>query len=62
MTHPADYHALISGRARGPKAAAVRGLASLLEPLYRGAVGLRNWAYGAGIKKTHRASVPVISV
>jgi tetraacyldisaccharide 4'-kinase len=33
-----------------------------LSPLYRAGVALRNAAYDAGIRQTHRAAVPVLSV
>ena len=56
------FLALISGRTRGPWAAAVRaGLRAAALP-YAAATGLRNRAFDRGWTRTHAAGVPVISV
>ena len=58
----AAFKKLISGSRRGVLPAMLRGGLSLFSPFYRFAVGLRNRAFDFGLKKTHHASVPVISV
>ncbi len=52
----------VSGQRRGTVAALSRFGLALLEPGYRLAVGLRNFAFNRGWKKVHRAAVPVISL
>lgn len=53
---------LISGRYRGPAAAMARFGLWCLSPFYSAGVQLRNASYEFGIKSSHRADVPVISV
>src|SRR5262245_8188408 len=57
-----SFHALISGRRRGPLAALLRaGLLAASVP-YGWAAGVRNRLYDRGWKRSVRAPVPVVSV
>jgi tetraacyldisaccharide 4'-kinase len=53
---------LISGRATGARAFALRRLLAAAEPFYAGAVRARNGLFDAGIKRVRRLDRPVISV
>ncbi len=53
---------VISGEARGPVAAVVRGLLRVAEPLYAGAMTRRNAAYDRGKKSSTRLDRPTISI
>jgi tetraacyldisaccharide 4'-kinase len=57
-----SIHALLGGQRRGPGAAALRSALRCAEPLYAGAMRLRNWLYDSQIFAAHRAAVPVVSV
>lgn len=52
----------VSGKRRGAGAALTRFGLALLEPGYRLAIALRNFAFDRGWKKAHGAAAPVISV
>src|SRR5262249_32666679 len=56
------FHDLVSGRARGVGAALARTGMRLASWPYELAVRVRNRLYDWGLKKSHRADVPVISV
>jgi tetraacyldisaccharide 4'-kinase len=56
------YRDLISGRSRGPAAGIARGGLAFASLFYSGAIRARNWAFDVGAIRTHRASVPVVSV
>ncbi|MCH8828036.1 MAG: tetraacyldisaccharide 4'-kinase [Planctomycetes bacterium] len=56
------FKELISGQRRGLLPALQRAGLSALSCCYGLAVRLRNFAFDVGLKKTHRAAVPVISV
>ncbi len=56
------FRDLISGKKRGRLAALARGGLQLLAPLYGAAVVLRNAGFDIGIRKAHRADVPVVSI
>jgi tetraacyldisaccharide 4'-kinase len=62
LLSPAEFHELVSGRRRGPKAALTRALLRTLEVPYTAAVRLRNWRYDTGRATIHRSGVPVVSV
>jgi tetraacyldisaccharide 4'-kinase len=62
MTNEARFRALVSGEARGPWPALLRGGLWLASLPYGLAVRLRNRMYERGWKETHRAAVPIISV
>lgn len=64
MNASLESHALdlISGRATGARAFALRGLLAAAEPFYAGAVRARNGLFDAGIKRVRRLDRPVISV
>jgi tetraacyldisaccharide 4'-kinase len=59
---PTTYYDLVSGRRRGPAAAALRGALALVEPCYAAAVRWRNRRFDRGAAAAHRAAAPVISV
>lgn len=56
------YFDVISGKQTGAAAAMFRGLLAGLSPFYAAAVRARNRAYDLGLKRVHRAAVPVLSV
>jgi tetraacyldisaccharide 4'-kinase len=58
----AKYRALVSGHARGPRAALARGALGLAAGPYALAMRLRNLAFDRGWKKSFSVGVPVISV
>ncbi len=60
--HATYLHRLIGGRQRGPAAALLRGGLRLLSLPYGLAMRLRNRLYDCGWKRSHRATVPVVSV
>ncbi len=62
MLGPSEFRELVSGRRRGVKAAAMRGLLRALEVPYSAAMRVRNWRYDTGRAEVHAAGVPVISV
>jgi len=62
MLHPTEFRELVSGRRRGLKAEAARGLLRLAEAPYTLAVGMRNLRYDRGSAEVHRVAVPIISV
>ncbi|HZT82310.1 MAG TPA: tetraacyldisaccharide 4'-kinase [Gemmataceae bacterium] len=63
MTISGDYYcALVSGRARGPWPALVRGGLRLASVPYGLGVRLRNGLYDRGWRRVERAPVPVVSV
>jgi tetraacyldisaccharide 4'-kinase len=47
---------------RSPRGSFLRALTAAVEPFYTLAVSLRNKAYDAGLFRTHRLDVPVVSV
>src|SRR6516165_3548800 len=62
MVDEARFRALVSGRARGPGAALLRGGLWLASLPYGLAVRLRNGMYEWGWKERRKAPVPVVSV
>jgi tetraacyldisaccharide 4'-kinase len=56
------FRELVSGRRKGVKAAAVRGLLDLLELPYYSAMSLRNLFYDTGVFHTHQLPLPIVSV
>ena len=58
----AAFRNVISGNKRGIVPSAVRSLLGGLSLFYGAGVRLRNVAFNVGLKRTHRASVPVVSV
>ena len=52
----------ISGKRTGFFAAIARSLLFLASLVYRLAITLRNWFYESGLLKTHRVTLPVISI
>lgn len=62
MFSAAEFRELISGRRRGPVAAALRGLLRGGEAFYAAAMTLRNWRYDSGRAERVRVDVPVVSV
>jgi tetraacyldisaccharide 4'-kinase len=62
MLGPTEFRELVSGRRRGPIAAALRGLMRVAEAPYTLAVALRNRRYDRGRAAVHHVGVPVISV
>jgi tetraacyldisaccharide 4'-kinase len=58
----ADFRELISGKKRGIVPGLLRAGLKGLSPLYGVAIRSRNLAFDLGIKRSHPASVPVISV
>lgn len=59
---PALIHDIMSGRRRGPAAAALRAALRVLEFPYRAIIALRNRLYDAGWLRQTRLEAPVISV
>lgn len=59
---PSEFRELVSGRSRGPAAAAARLALAAFEIPYSAAVRLRNWRYDTGRATVHRVDVPVVSV
>ncbi len=53
---------LISGKTHGILAGIGRLGLTILEPVYRGAIGLRNAGFDLGIRRPRRVNAPVISV
>lgn len=62
MLRPSEFRDLVSGRRKGPAAAALRAGLRLLETPYAAAVAWRNRRYDSGRRAIERVSVPVISV
>ncbi|MEX0712245.1 MAG: tetraacyldisaccharide 4'-kinase [Pirellulales bacterium] len=62
MLSPSDFHALVSGRRRGPWAAGLRTLLHVAEVPFTAAVRWRNWRFDTGRLPVERVGVPVISV
>lgn len=62
MIDPTEFREIVSGRRRGIKAAAWRGLFSAIEPFYSAAVRYRNWRYDTGRVVMARVEVPIVSV
>ncbi|HVJ69264.1 MAG TPA: tetraacyldisaccharide 4'-kinase [Caulifigura sp.] len=62
MSPEAEFLEIVSGRRQDWQARAMRAGLSCLEPIYAAASGLKNALYDCGIKRSHRAGVPVISV
>ncbi|MFN0198431.1 MAG: tetraacyldisaccharide 4'-kinase [Planctomycetaceae bacterium] len=60
--NPEFYHSLMSGEWRGLIPSCLRGLLTVGEIGYRGAVRLRNTSFDRGWRTIHRADVPVVSV
>jgi tetraacyldisaccharide 4'-kinase len=56
------YRKLISGQTKDPAAALLRLLLALVSLLYAAAISLRNFLYSAGLLKSYKANVPVISI
>lgn len=56
------YRNIISGQDRRPAATVARGLLACMSWPYSAAVRIRNGLYRCGILRTHRVSVPVISI
>jgi tetraacyldisaccharide 4'-kinase len=59
---PAEFRELVSGRRRGPWAAALRALLRAAETPYTAAVRVRNWRYDTGRAYVQPADAPVVSV
>ena len=59
---PSGFRDLVSGRRRGPAAAALRGILAAAEVPYAWAVRWRNRCYDRGMRAVHRIGAPVISV
>ena len=57
-----DFQELVSGRRRGPAAAALRGALGAGEWFYTAAIRWRNRRYDRGRAPVHRVGVPVVSV
>jgi len=55
-------HGVMSGENRTARAAVLRACLAVAEPVYAGAMGVRNWMFDRGVKKVHRLARPVISV
>ncbi len=62
MLSPSSFRDLVSGRRRGLTAALTRGILAACEVPYSLVVRARNASYNLRISKTHRVSVPVVSV
>ena len=62
MNAQARFLRIVSGDEAGPVAAAARAGLGALSPLYRAAVGARNWAYDRGWRSSKTLARPVISV
>ncbi len=62
MLSPSEFRCLVSGRRGGVKASLLRAGLRMLETPYAAAVRVRNWRYDTARAKTHRVSVPVVSV
>jgi tetraacyldisaccharide 4'-kinase len=62
MLGPTEFRELVSGRRRGARAAALRGVLRAAEVPYTVAVGWRNRRYDRGHAAVHHLGVPVISV
>lgn len=64
MSEPAErrFLRIVSGEARGVGPATARAGLALLEPFYRAATTTRNWLFDKGLRRTHRAGRPVVSV
>jgi len=62
LFNPSTFREIVSGRRRGPAAAALRGALAAAELGYAAAVRLRNRRYDSGKATVHHAGVPVISV
>ena len=58
----AAFREIISGDKRGAVPTVTRGALAALSLLYGTAVGLRNRAFDAGLKRIYKAAVPVVSV
>ncbi|MBN1845736.1 MAG: tetraacyldisaccharide 4'-kinase [Sedimentisphaerales bacterium] len=54
--------AILSGDQAGPRAGLIRSALAVPATLYKPVVGLRNWLYDHGWKKTYQLPVPVICV
>ncbi len=62
MTPDSFYFRTITGQARGPIAACLRGLLTVLSWPYALVIRLRNAAYDVGLARVHRASLPVVCI
>jgi tetraacyldisaccharide 4'-kinase len=62
MTIEQTYRNLVSGRWRGPVAAALRGGLTALEQPYRWAVARKNLRFDQAAEQVHKVVAPVISV
>jgi len=62
LLSPSSFRDLVSGRRRGLLAALTRGMLAVCEVPYSLVVRARNASYNLRISKTHRVSVPVVSV
>lgn len=62
MLTVSEFRKIISGRRRDWRAASLRGILSLFEPLVRLGTHYRNRRYDRGAAKVQRVSVPVVSV
>lgn len=58
----ASFKAIVSGKRRGLPASLLRSLLAAASLPYRLGMGLRNAAFDRGWKRSHSASVPVISI
>ncbi len=59
---PFRFLDVVSGRRRGVAAGLARAGLAVVSGPYRLAVGLRNWLFDRGWKRSRRAAVPVVSV
>jgi tetraacyldisaccharide 4'-kinase len=62
LLSPRKFRELVSGREKGVKAIALRGLLRLAETPYALAMRIRNRRYDTGSAESHDVGVPVISV
>jgi tetraacyldisaccharide 4'-kinase len=53
---------VMSGQQRGPGAGLLRAALAAAEPFYAAGARARNWAFDAGIRRSHRLPRPVFSV
>jgi tetraacyldisaccharide 4'-kinase len=53
---------VISGKARGPAAAALRAAASIAEPIYAAGMSVRNRLFDAGVQRIHDLGRPTIAI
>ena len=62
MLSPSDFHEIVSGRRRGPLAAALRTGLRIVEVPYTAAVRFRNLRFDRGHAEIHHLETPVLSI